>query len=338
MNIVEQLENGNTDPENRYLWNVPSDSYHVITTNDRLWKIPELVGHLVKQQYKELILNLVPEAQCVRSTGLYDLLDQFQFKSVTIYTWNELERHDRYTIVHKTPKLFFAKKIWTGWAERSDDLYHWSGDYVFSAFFGRPTADRLGIASHLYTQHNLLSKIGLAFDPSTDDSRLEFEIEKLFSYDVNCLTNLSKLIPVLPLDVGIYNPPYWYYTNPLIYRYKETFIDMVSEPNIAGNTFFFTEKTVRPMILKRPFIMMAGRDSLCYLRQMGFKTFHDFWDEEYDGYSGKERYTRIIKLIDSIAVRPKQQIHDMYKGMQDVLEYNFQLLETQSFTTEITPL
>ena len=292
MNNVEQLENGHTDPGNQYLWNVPSESYHVITTNDRLWQIPELVGHLVKHQHKELILNLVPEAQCVRSTGLYDLLDQFQFDSVTIYTWNKLEQHDRYTIVHKTPELFFAKKIWAGWAERSDDLYQWSGDYIFSAFFGRPTADRLGIAAHLYTQHGQLSKIGLAFDPGTDDTRLEFEIEKLFSY----------------------------------------------EPNIAGNTFFFTEKTVRPMILKRPFIMMAGRDSLCYLRQMGFKTFHDFWDEEYDGYSGKERYARIIKLINSIAALPKQQILDMYKGMHDVLEYNFQLLETQTFTTEITPL
>ena len=32
-----------------------------------------------------------------------------------------------------------------------------------------------------------------------------------------------------------------------------------------------------------------------YMRQMGFQTFYQFWDEDYDGYEGKERYVRIQK-------------------------------------------
>jgi hypothetical protein len=48
----------------------------------------------------------------------------------------------------------------------------------------------------------------------------------------------------------------------------------------------------------RPFIVMGSKNFLIYLRQMGFKTFYEFWNEDYDGYEGKEKYLQILKLID----------------------------------------
>ena len=332
MNNIEP--NNMQDTGEETFCNAPKESYTVITTNDRLWEIPKLVGHLVKQQGKDLVLNLVPEAQCIRSTGLYDLLDQFQFNSVTIYTWNELESHTTYNIIHKLPRLFFASKIWSGWNIQPSDST-WNQQYMFGAFYGRPTADRLGIAGHLFAHHRNLTRFALPFNIIDDDSRSVFELEKLFVYNSFDMAKFSKLIEHLPLDPDVYVPPNWAQPGPMFKRYKDILIDIVSEPNIAGTSFFFTEKTTRPMILKKGFIHMSAQNSLCYLRQMGFKTFYEFWNEDYDGYSGKDRYLKILDLLDNLASMSKQQQIDMYHAMQSVLEHNYALLENQTYSTNV---
>jgi len=92
------------------------------------------------------------------------------------------------------------------------------------------------------------------------------------------------------------------------------------------------------MWLKKPFIMFASRDYLDYLHQMGFKTFCAYWSEDYDGYEGRERFLRIINLIDHIAQLPKQELYDMYLDMQPILEHNRQLLLNQNYSLEITQI
>jgi hypothetical protein len=85
------------------------------------------------------------------------------------------------------------------------------------------------------------------------------------------------------------------------------------------------------MWLKKPFITFASKDYLCYLRQLGFRTFNDFWDEEYDGYEGRERYVRILKLVDTLAKKSKSELNDLYWAMKYTLDYNYDLLQTQSY-------
>ena len=72
------------------------------------------------------------------------------------------------------------------------------------------------------------------------------------------------------------------------------------------------------------------------MRQMGFQTFYQFWDEDYDGYEGKERYIRIQKLIDEIGKQTPEQLENMYRSMQPILEHNYNLLKTQSYIKTIT--
>ena len=106
-------------------------------------------------------------------------------------------------------------------------------------------------------------------------------------------------------------------------------IDIVSEPTCYGNAFYPTEKIARAILCKRPFIVMASKNYLLYLRQMGFKTFFDFWDEQYDMLDGRNRYLHILKLLDQIAATT--DIHTMYSSMKNTLEHNFNLLMTQQF-------
>ena len=68
---------------------------------------------------------------------------------------------------------------------------------------------------------------------------------------------------------------------------------------------------------------------------MGFKTFYEFWDEDYDGFETKDRYLKILKLIDYIANKSIEELHLMYQSMQDILNYNYNLLTTKQFIKNI---
>ena len=90
------------------------------------------------------------------------------------------------------------------------------------------------------------------------------------------------------------------------------------------------------MWLKKPFLVLGSKDFLCYLRQMGFQTFWDYIDETYDGYEGRDRYIKMLEVIDTLGKKTKDELQQMYKDMQPVLEHNYNLLQTQSYTETIS--
>ena len=92
------------------------------------------------------------------------------------------------------------------------------------------------------------------------------------------------------------------------------------------------------MLLKKPFIIFGSKDYLAYLRQMGFRTFSDFWDEDYDGHEGKERFIRIVKLLDQLANKNNSELEQMYLDMTYSLDYNYNLLKEQTYSTQLERL
>ena len=84
--------------------------------------------------------------------------------------------------------------------------------------------------------------------------------------------------------------------------------------------------------------MMGSRDYLVYLRQMGFRTFYDFWDEDYDGFADINRYQRILTLIDLIAKKPIDELEHMYQRMQPILDHNYDLLMSQRYNKIIAKI
>ena len=75
-------------------------------TSDRIWNIPALIQYLVQHQHKPIVIDIQPEAICLRNLGLYEILDCFEFKSVCIQTWNPLETHPQYIIKYKGKNFF----------------------------------------------------------------------------------------------------------------------------------------------------------------------------------------------------------------------------------------
>ena len=313
-----------------------TSSHTLSLANDKIWQLPELINFLVENQGKEIELDVNPEAHCLRACGLYNVLENFQFSKVTILTNNALETHPYYNIQHKLVTVFLND--WDKYDLTSSGI--WNQSKIFGVFYGRPTANRIGIASHLYYNYKNISEIMLATDINNVDNRMLFELDKLFEYDPQSIVNFSKIINEFSFRSVEYTPMghLFNYNTPLHKIYENILIDIISEPNIKGTTFFPTEKVVRPMLLKKPFIAMTSCNYLEYLHQMGFYTFNEFWNEEYDGYSGPDRYLKILKLINELASKTTEELNQLYYSMKYQLDHNYNLIVNSMYNTKLTEI
>ena len=99
---------------------------------------------------------------------------------------------------------------------------------------------------------------------------------------------------------------------------------IVTETVYFDSKLHLTEKIFKPIVVKRPFILVAAPGNLAYLKSYGFRTFDRWIDESYD--LEEDHYIRIEKITEEIAKLCATEPADlimMYKEMQETLEYNF---------------
>jgi hypothetical protein len=78
----------------------------------------------------------------------------------------------------------------------------------------------------------------------------------------------------------------------------------------------------------RPFVIVAAPHTLKYLKEMGYKTFSDFWPEEYDDIEcTSDRLVEVcntIKYINSFSIEDCRKI---YKKLIPRLMHNYNVLQ-----------
>jgi hypothetical protein len=110
--------------------------------------------------------------------------------------------------------------------------------------------------------------------------------------------------------------------------YRDVFCDIVTESRFAQPTGNYSEKTYQPMWFKKPFVLGAPPYTLKLLKEHGFKTFSDFWDESYDNVEiHEERLLKIFEVIDFINSKTIEELQDMYTQMEPILEHNYNLIK-----------
>jgi len=99
---------------------------------------------------------------------------------------------------------------------------------------------------------------------------------------------------------------------------------VATETVFFGRRWHLTEKSFKPIALEMPFILVAPAGSLEYLRSYGFKTFADVIDESYDletdDFLRLEKITKLLKYLDELSFREKQQIHQQCLS---IVEHNY---------------
>ena len=313
--------------------------------NRFIWNQKEFIQFLVDNVDQAITISTNLEGPCLSSCGVYQLLEQFNYKQVTIKTSNYLEQHPVYRIEFELPFAFFqvvSEPFSLDPLPEPDysNYHHWNQKKLFGCFYNRPLWHRIGLAAILQHDHGEQTLLNIRCNPTNQDQRQLFEINELFVNNPDSFVKFAKVVNTWPRQVETVDSytvkAYGYFstlvhTDQLVNYYPNFLIDIVGETWITGRTFFLTEKTIRPMLLKKPMIVMGSAGTLMYLRRMGFKTFWEFWDEDYDGYSDQDRYNKIIELINNIAAKSYSELEDMYQRMQPILEHNHNLLLKHSY-------
>ena len=129
----------------------------------------------------------------------------------------------------------------------------------------------------------------------------------------NILKNPSKFINKIPTEDVSYDN--WGKDNllsnglmqsriPLEFYSRVNYI-LVSETICTENKKHLTEKIFKPIAAGKPFLLAGGYKNLEYLKRYGFKTFSDYWTEDYDNiFDPKERLDSVYKTMQSIDLYP----------------------------------
>ena len=122
-----------------------------------------------------------------------------------------------------------------------------------------------------------------------------------------------------------------------INNYQATDIEVVLETLFDDSRLHLTEKSLRPIACRQPFILAGTHGSLEYLHSYGFKTFGNIWDERYDLIEDpEERLLAIADLMNDIANWTLDQRANKIMQAQEIAEYNQQYFFSKEFFSMIT--
>ena len=79
--------------------------------------------------------------------------------------------------------------------------------------------------------------------------------------------------------------------------FLNSFFSLVTETENLDKILFLTEKTYKPIYTLHPFLMWSSRGHLSELKNQGYETFPDLFDESYDDMA---EHKRLCKILDNV--------------------------------------
>lgn len=216
---------------------------------------------------------------------------------------------------------FHSYFFWINWVKEVDgyvnaskNLTPWQDkncNQMFDALLGIKRPNRIFVREHALS-HAESSKFlvgdfnnscGWSSSPDTWISGGEFETGNWkINYWQNCNVNISCIIP--------YNV------------YNNTWYSLVTEtmPRLGP---FLTEKTVKPILSKRLFIIFGCKHHLKMLKSAGYQTFSSIIDESYDDIDDDQ--LRYQKAWDQVCYLLTLDPKKVYESIANIVEYNYNL-------------
>lgn len=110
--------------------------------------------------------------------------------------------------------------------------------------------------------------------------------------------------------------------------YYMSFMSVVTETYFYDfDTLFLSEKTFRPIAYLQPFIIVSIPNTLEFIKELGYKTFHPYIDESYDKeLDDCKRMLMIVNEIDRICNMSQQELKKLSIAVKDICYHNYDLL------------
>ena len=264
-----------------------------------------------------LELDLRSEAPCLKKLGITDVLDTWLDNrrvppdQVHLHRWTNPVEYVPYKQVN-TPRQIshFFHMVRNYWQPQEPVLeQQLQYEYPFGLFIGRLSMARAVIlyqSSTLY-KNMFTSKMKhaapLPWYIEVEQKNLENLSEWLSLREQAKMFDWYKdeVIPSVDdksvADQFVTPTSYIETNTSLLQHYHKFAVEIVCETYTLGDTFFPTEKTMRPIMTAKPIMVFGPRCYLARLRSMGFQTYHDIWDESYDLYEGPKRWQLIQRSM-----------------------------------------
>jgi len=313
----------------------------VSSGDSRIWNVETTATEIAHKlaQHGNIIIDFQFEAPDISTTELKKVLDYLadsgiDYNQIEIHTGNILENYDRFRVV-KHPSWMYELKSFQkldGFISKEKQIQK-----HFGCFVGRSNITRLIMSSHLWTNYADKTLLTYHFEPGNEFHRVHLGLEDIiycFGVQSDEYLEALNLINQAPIRFSEKHS-YPIVNENAIFEicdwYKNIFVDVVCETFSNGNVFFLTEKFWRSVTTKTPFIIQGPQYMLQRLKQLGFKTFDQWWDEGYDQDPYLYSQTEIKKVLNYLASLSITELNKMYNDMQSVLEHNYQRFLTMKF-------
>lgn len=306
------------------------------TSDGLVWNYDDRVVDLLiaAQREQQVVIDLNGEGPCLHSLNLIPKLERLCQE----FNWPK----EKFLI--KTCNILEDRKLWpmsidvNGLVEirQGQQLQYIPNKHIqkhFGIFIGRSNSFRLWLTSLLYNSYQDTSKITFHYDYRSDFHRDNLGIDRLLPEldDIGRLDEIANLVKSSPIGNSPTYPILCPQNFDVIKQYDQVFLDVACETYFTGNTFFPTEKTWRAIISKTPFVTQGPIGFLKNLKRLGFKTFNQYWPEEYDVSGGALRLYEIKNVIDLVGSYSLQELNSMYQDMLPILEHNKNVFNELTF-------
>tara|TARA_B110000977_G_C10966267_1_gene450534 strand:+ start:13 stop:1077 length:1065 start_codon:yes stop_codon:yes gene_type:complete len=184
--------------------------------------------------------------------------------------------------------VFESVNSYSDWKDTFDiftDTIHYLRPKKFLSFNNIPHPHRIELKKFL-TRTNYI-----------DDGWFTFESESENGINIDCISG--------------YGPNHFSRIN--LGLYLTSYFSILTETLFSGDdipTIKLTNKVFMTMKGFHPFFMMGQPKTLNYLKQCGFKTFGDFWDEKYDDeFRHDKRMSKIFTSLKSVLGGNRESVH-----------------------------
>ena len=111
--------------------------------------------------------------------------------------------------------------------------------------------------------------------------------------------------------------------------YNESICTLVPETLAENDCHYITEKTCKPIMAEHIFVIVSGAGFLRNLRSLGFKTFHEHFDESYDDCHNLN--DRVQKIIGTLQQIKNMDVNKLYLDTKSIRQYNRELFFNGDF-------
>lgn len=286
------------------------------------WLNPEEVEHTLAQipSGTGVMINMSTEGASMSALGIDKMIDRYLLpEQVWVRSWaNSVEQ----VPYHRAERHFYSHFFWMAqryWAAPVPASTH---EHRFACFIGRPTWPRIrmlwDLKQHVADQC-LFSVMDMHQIPRED----LFNLDRKNDWVPSNFNPIDILGDINSLDgrrvADQYDPQY--NTNlSLLSWYHKFDIEIAAESYCHGPAFLPTEKVIRPLLYRRPIMVYGPRHFLRNLRDQGFQTWSQHWDEGYDDLEGPDRWQAMLKQIKMLTKCDHFDV--IFDDYQSILDHN----------------